>query len=86
MNNDALADLSRARGVQLRSRAGAHLGEVFLRESAPEDIARGAKPLEVEGLAKPVAYRVMTVAQGGQTLLTRGLFDLVRRAAVGEEA
>jgi hypothetical protein len=29
-----------------------HLGEVVLRENAAADIARGAKPLEVEGLAK----------------------------------
>ena len=30
----------------------------------------GAKPVEVEGLAKPLAARVMAIAQGGQTLLT----------------
>src|SRR5205085_7383676 len=35
-----------------------------------EDVARGAKPLEVEGLAKPVAARVMSLARGSQTLLT----------------
>ena len=42
----------------------------MLRENAAEDIARGAKPLEVEGLAKPTAARVMALARGGQTLLT----------------
>src|SRR5205814_10729267 len=39
-------------------------------ESKASDVALGAKPLEVDGLAKPIAARVMSVAQGGQTLLT----------------
>jgi predicted ATPase len=33
-------------------------------------MALGAKPLEVEGLAKPTAARVMSLARGGQTLMT----------------
>ena len=48
---------------------GLHVGPVTLRENAPDDIARGAKPLEVEGLAKPITARVMALARGGQTLL-----------------
>ncbi|HSM22106.1 MAG TPA: NB-ARC domain-containing protein, partial [Rubrivivax sp.] len=56
--------------VPLRARAGLHVGPVLLRENAPEDVARGAKPLEVDGLAKPMAARVMSLAGGGQTLLT----------------
>jgi len=54
----------------LAARVGLHVGPVILRENAAEDIARGAKPLEVEGLAKPVAARVMALARGGQTLLS----------------
>ena len=54
----------------LVARAGLHVGPVILRENAPEDIVRGAKPLEVEGLAKPIAARVMGLARGGQTLLS----------------
>ncbi|HRI17221.1 MAG TPA: tetratricopeptide repeat protein [Burkholderiaceae bacterium] len=54
----------------LRARAGLHVGAVLPRENDAEDIARGAKPLEVEGLAKPVAARVMSTARGGQTLLS----------------
>jgi predicted ATPase/class 3 adenylate cyclase len=54
----------------LKARAGLHVGPVLLRENPPDDVARGAKPLEVEGLAKPIAARVMSVARGGQTLLT----------------
>jgi len=80
--HQALADLSRDVGVDLQARAGIHLGEVWVRENPPEDVARGAKPLEVEGLAKPMAARLMSVARGRQTLLTRAAFDLARRAAV----
>jgi len=54
----------------LAARVGLHVGPVILRENAAEDIARGAKPLEVEGLAKPIAARVMALARGGQTLLS----------------
>src|SRR5712692_6772070 len=54
----------------LKARAGVHVGPVILRENRPSDVARGAKPLEVEGAAKAVAARVMSVANGGQTLLS----------------
>jgi len=56
--------------VPLKARAGLHVGPVRLREGNPSDVALGAKPLEVDGLAKPIAARVMSAAQGGQTLLT----------------
>ncbi len=56
--------------VPLRARAGLHVGPVILRENLPADVARGAKPLEVDGLAKPTAARVMSLARGGQTLIT----------------
>ena len=76
-----LAALSVEVGAQLRSRTGIHLGEVFLRENPPEDVARGAKPVEVEGLAKPLAARVMSLAGGKQILMTEGAFNLARQAA-----
>ncbi|HWH84657.1 MAG TPA: tetratricopeptide repeat protein [Burkholderiaceae bacterium] len=56
--------------VPLKARVGLHVGPVILRENAEDDIARGAKPLEVEGIAKPITARVMTLARGGQTLLS----------------
>ena len=62
----ALAALPRL----LLARAGLHVGPVILRENGADDIARGAKPLEVDGLAKPLAARVMALARGGQTLLS----------------
>jgi class 3 adenylate cyclase len=54
----------------LAARAGLHVGPVILRENSAEDVARGAKPIEVDGLAKPTAARVMSMARGGQVLLT----------------
>ena len=55
---------------QLKARAGLHVGPVTLRENSPSDIALGAKPLEVEGVAKATAARVMSIAWGGQILLS----------------
>jgi WD40 repeat protein/class 3 adenylate cyclase len=81
-----LQGLSAEVEAELASRVGIHLGEVYLRRNPDEHIARGAKPIEVEGLAKAIAARLMSVAGSGQTLLTRGAFDLARRAAVGEIA
>lgn len=54
----------------IKARAGLHVGPVILRENLPEDVARGAKPLEVDGMAKPTAARVMALARGGQILMT----------------
>ena len=62
---------------------GIHLGEVVLRENAADDVARGAKPLEVEGLAKAIAARVMSLAGQGRILMTRTAYDFARRGAVG---
>ena len=52
------------------ARVGIHVGAVTLRENTLEDIAHGAKPVETEGLAKPLAARIMALAGGGQTLLS----------------
>ena len=54
----------------LRARAGLHVGEIILTQNAAADVARGAKPLELDGLAKPTAARIMSLAIGGQTLLS----------------
>lgn len=71
----ALADLP----VPLQARAGLHVGPLLLRENSAGDVGRGAKPVEAEGLAKVAAARVMSLARGGQTLLTREAL-----AALGE--
>jgi len=54
----------------LQARVGLHVGPVALRENPRADVARGAKPLEVDGSAKSIAARVMAIAAGGQTLLS----------------
>jgi len=59
--HEALADLA------LRARVGLHVGPVTLRDNDPADVARGAKPHDVEGLAKPFAARLMSLARAGQT-------------------
>jgi TolB-like protein/class 3 adenylate cyclase len=80
----ALATLAAEFAIPLAARVGVHLGEVQVRSNSPEDIARGAKPLEVEGLAKVVAARLMALATPRQTLLTRAAFDLARRSTAGD--
>ncbi len=57
-------------GLGLAARASLHVGELALRRNAPADVAQGAKPIEAEGLAKPLAARIMALAQEGQTLLS----------------
>lgn len=59
-----------AAGMPFQSRAGVHVGPVTMIENGAEDVARGAKPLEAEGLAVPTVARVMSVARPGQTLLS----------------
>ena len=64
--HQALAQLN----PPLAARAGIHCGVLRLRANRDDDIRQGAKPMEVDGLAKPVAARIMNLARGGQTLLS----------------
>ena len=66
----------------LSARVGAHVGPVTLRSNDAADVARGAKPLEVEGLAKPFAARVMALARGGQTLLSAAAREALAAAGL----
>ncbi len=77
--HDGLGELA------LAARVGIHLGEVILHRNTPRDVERGAKPVEVEGLAKPTAARLMSLAGGAQTLLTRAAYEVARRSADGED-
>lgn len=70
-----LADLSQASGERFCARVGVHRGPVILLDISAEDRARGAKPFDVEGLAKSLAARVGGLAAGGQTLLTQAAVD-----------
>jgi len=55
---------------RLQARVGVHVGPVSLRENLEIDRLRGAPKFEVDGVALPLAARVMAAAGGRQTLLT----------------
>jgi putative peptide modification system cyclase len=74
----ALRDLG-TDAVPLRARVGIHFGDVLAWDNAPEDIAKGAKPFEVEGLVKPVTSRLMQLALPGQILLSGVAYQLAHR-------
>lgn len=84
--HSALRDLSSRQSCQMAARVGIHLGEVSLRKNDPEDVSRGAKPIELEGLAKHIAARIMSCSEGGRTLLSQEAFEVARRGAVGHSA
>jgi len=54
----------------LSARAGLHVAYITLRANTAADQVRGAIPIEVEGIAKPLVSRTMGTAMGGQTLMT----------------
>ncbi|MGN7839387.1 putative peptide modification system cyclase [Stenotrophomonas sp. 22385] len=83
-----LHELGKRRNVPLRARAGLHVGEVLIWDNSREAIQAGAKPVEVEGLAKPMAARLMGLARPGQILLSAVAESLTRRASseLGERA
>ncbi|WP_395793539.1 putative peptide modification system cyclase [Aquimonas sp.] len=76
-----LRALSERDGEPIRARIGIHVGEVMVWSNPADDIARGAKPVEVEGLAKPVAARLMGLAMPGQILMSATAHGLAHRAA-----
>ena len=84
--HEAVAALAMELDKPVAGRIGIHVGEVILRENPPEHVSRGAKPLELEGPARSMVARLMSLATGGQTLLTKAPFLLAQRAAVGGDA
>ncbi|HEY2560539.1 MAG TPA: tetratricopeptide repeat protein [Caldimonas sp.] len=60
----------RDEALGIKARAGIHLGPISLRANPAHDVARGAKPIEVDGIALPMVARIMSIAGGGQTLLS----------------
>jgi class 3 adenylate cyclase len=62
----------------LQARIGIHWGEII--EVAQEDkfIDAGAKRVELEGLSKNTAARIMSLATGGQTCLSTQAFNKVK--------
>ncbi|HET7370280.1 MAG TPA: putative peptide modification system cyclase [Gammaproteobacteria bacterium] len=76
-----LRELGRGHNIDLKARAGLHVGEVLTWRNSEEAVKVGAKPLEVEGLAKPMAARLMTMARPGQVLVSAVAEPLAHRSA-----
>ncbi len=66
----AIAYRAELSALGLGVRVGMHVGTVALHRNDAADVARGAKPVEVEGLAKPMTARIMSLAGSGQILLS----------------
>ena len=83
-----LHELGKSEGIELRARTGIHVGDVMTWANHPRDVQAGAKAVEVEGLAKPVAARLMNLAMPGQILMSGMAQNLSHRAAgeLGERA
>ena len=77
----SLSALGTQRRIEVRARAGLNVGEVILWNNSTEAVAHGAKPVEVEGLAKPMAARLMQLARPGQILLSSAAESMVRRSS-----
>jgi len=56
--------------VKLNTRIGIHVGNVAEVTQSELDTLGGAKPIELEGIAKNIAARTMSVCTAGQVLLT----------------
>jgi len=73
-----LGEFNRGGAVPITDRMGLHLGEVILQEDGPEK-------RDVRGIQVDTCARVMALAQGGQILMTRPVFDNARQSLKGEE-
>ena len=69
-----------ANKVRLLARIGIHVGDVLTWDNTPADIAKGAKPFEIEGLVKPTTSRLMQLALPGQILLSGIAYQLAHRS------
>ncbi|MDX1406116.1 MAG: adenylate/guanylate cyclase domain-containing protein [Woeseiaceae bacterium] len=74
----ALVELAKSLGVPIKCRVGIHVGEVFVRQNTREDIDLGAHPTEFEGLSIAITGRLMSLADGNQTLLSASAFESVQ--------
>jgi WD40 repeat protein len=66
--------------VPIQERVGLHLGELVIAENETESKAK-----DLYGIELATCSRVMSLAQGGQILLTRGVFDSARQVLKGED-
>ena len=84
----AMRQFSEDEGVRLSARVGIHVGELMTWSNTDQAVLAGAKPLEVEGLAKPMAARLMSLCLPGQVLVSSMAQALAQRAQaeLGERA
>ena len=75
-----LRSFSEASSLPVQERIGIHLGEVVIDEGETEGKAK-----DLYGIQLTTASRVTSLAQGGQILLTRGVFDRARQVLKGED-
>ena len=75
-----LAALGVKENTPLSARLGIHIGDVVVWDNLADDVKRGAKQTEVEGLAKPVAARLMGLALPAQILLSGSAYEIAHRA------
>ena len=74
-----LKQLDAAKHASCRARVGIHFGDVMAWDNTPDDVAKGAKPVEIEGLVKPITSRLMKLALPGQILLSSVAYALAHR-------
>lgn len=67
----------------LACRVGIHRGPLVMRSNPPDEQALGAKPVEIDGMAKAVAARIMGLARGGQTLLSAAAYGALSEGTAG---
>jgi len=71
---------ARESSVPIQERIGLHLGELVITEHETESKAK-----DLYGIELATCSRVMSLAEGGQILLTRGVFDSARQVLKGED-
>jgi len=76
-----LRTIGESRKLTLQARSGLHVGELLTWHNSDEAVQVGAKPIEVEGLAKPMAGRLMQLARAGQILMSSTAEPLMHRSA-----
>lgn len=75
-----LLQLNADEKTTLSARIGVHVGDVLTWDNDADDIAKGAKPVEIEGLVKPITSRLMQLALPNQILLSGVAYSLAHRA------
>jgi WD40 repeat protein/class 3 adenylate cyclase/tRNA A-37 threonylcarbamoyl transferase component Bud32 len=75
-----LRKMNQAARAPVQDRVGIHVGEVVLQEKEAQMQLHG-----FIGIAVDTCARVMSLAKGGQILMTRAVFDSARQVLKGEE-